>query len=88
VGLKDAWQQRSVTRINGFVVVDDRYGGTYEGRHVIWRQFTAVPHGQGLALVYRVVEPADDQAAFAEAGAIAATWRVYTDDGNREAKVK
>ncbi len=88
VGLKDSWQERSVTRINGIVVVDDRYGGTYEGRHVLWRQFTAVPHGQGLALVYRVVEPADDQAALAEAGAIAATWRIYTDDQSRELKVK
>ncbi len=83
VGLKESWQQRSVTRINGIVVVDDSYGGTYEGRHVLWRQFTAVPHGQGLALVYRVVEPADDQAALAEAGAIAATWRINTDDASR-----
>jgi hypothetical protein len=76
VGLKDAWQERSVTRINGVVVVDDRYGGTYEGRRVLWRQFTAVPGGQGLALVYRVVEPADQQAALDEAAAIAATWHI------------
>ena len=76
VGLKDAWQTRSVTRINGVVVVDDQYGGTYEGRHVLWRQFTAVPGGQGLALLYRVVEPANDQAALDEAAAIAATWHI------------
>jgi uncharacterized protein YbdZ (MbtH family) len=76
VGLKDGWQERSVTRINGMVVVDDRYGGSYEGRHVLWRQFTAVPGGQGLALVYRVVEPADQQAALDEAAAIAATWHI------------
>ena len=76
VGLHDSFMQRDMTRINGVVVVDDRYGGTYEGRHVIWRQFTAVPGGQGLALVYRVVEPADDQAALAEAAAIAATWHI------------
>jgi uncharacterized protein YbdZ (MbtH family) len=80
IGLKDGWQQRGVTRINGTVVVDDRYGGTYEGRHVVWRQFTAVPGAQGLALVYRVVEPDDDQAALAEAAAIAATWH-FTNEG-------
>ena len=80
VGLKDTWQERSVTRINGMVIVDDRYGGTYEGRHVIWRQFTAVPGGQGLAIVYRVVEPENDQAAFDEAASIAATWHI-TNDG-------
>jgi hypothetical protein len=79
VGLKDTWQQRSVTRINGVVVVDDQYGGNYEGRTVVWRQFTAVPGGQGLALVYRVVEPADRQAALDEAAAIAATWHINSE---------
>jgi hypothetical protein len=43
---------------------------------VLWRQFTAVPGGQGLALVYRVVEPADQRAALDEAAAIAATWHI------------
>lgn len=76
VGLRDAWHERTVERINGVVVVDDRYGGTYEGRRVVWRQFTAVPGAQGLALVYRVVEPADRDAALAEAASIAATWRI------------
>ena len=76
VGVKDLWQIRSVTSINGVVIVDDQYGGTYEGRHVLWRQFTAVPGGQGLALLYRVVEPANDQAALDEAASIAATWHI------------
>jgi len=76
VGLKDEWRERSVTHINGMVVVDDRYGGTYEGRTVLWRQFTAVPGAQGLALVYRVVEPADRDAALDEAAAIAQTWHI------------
>ena len=76
VGLTDSWQDRSVTRINGMVVVDDRYGGKYEGRTVLWRQFTAVPGAQGLALVYRVVEPADQGAALDEAAAIAQTWHI------------
>jgi uncharacterized protein YbdZ (MbtH family) len=76
VGLRDFQQTRSVTRINGVVVVDDQYSGSYEGRHVVWRQFTAVPGGQGLALLYRVVEPANDQAALDEAASIAATWHI------------
>jgi hypothetical protein len=76
VGLNDTWQDRTVTRINGLVVVDDRYGGRYEGRTVLWRQFTAVPGAQGLALVYRVVEPADRDAALDEAAAIAQTWHI------------
>jgi hypothetical protein len=76
VGLRNGWHERSVTRIHGIVVVDDRYGGVYEGRRVLWRQFTAVPGGQGLALVYRVVEPADQRAALDEAAAIAATWHI------------
>jgi hypothetical protein len=55
--------------------VDDRYGGVYEGRRVLYRQFTAVPRTAGLALIFRYVEPADEQAALAEAASIAATWR-------------
>ncbi|HEY6958748.1 MAG TPA: YIP1 family protein [Candidatus Limnocylindria bacterium] len=76
VGVHDTWHDRSVERINGMIVVDDRYGGDYEGRQVAWRQFTSVPGVQGLALVYRVVEPADRDAAFAEAASIAATWHI------------
>jgi uncharacterized protein YbdZ (MbtH family) len=79
VGVHDIWMQRDVVRLNGMLVVDDRYGGTYEGRHVLWRQFTAVPGGQGLALLYRVVEPADEQVALAEAAAIAATWHITSE---------
>lgn len=75
-GLEGMWSERSVVRIDGNVVVDDRYGGTYGGRRIVVRQFTAVPGPQGLALVYRVVEPPDPQAALDEAGAIAATWRI------------
>ena len=76
VGVHDSWHERTVERINGMIVVDDRYGGDYEGRPVAWRQFTAVPGVQGLALVYRVVAPADRDAAFAEAASIAATWHI------------
>ena len=79
VGVHDSFMDRGVTRINGLVVVDDRYGGNYEGRHVIWRQFTAVPGAQGLAFVYRQVQPADDAAALFEAATIAASWHITTE---------
>ncbi|HUG06489.1 MAG TPA: Yip1 family protein [Candidatus Limnocylindria bacterium] len=75
-GLENAWRERSVVRINGVVAVDDRYGGIYQGRRMLYRQFTAVPRTQGLALVFRYVEPADEQAALAEAASIAATWHI------------
>ena len=76
VGVQNIWENRDVVIINGVLVVDDSYGGVYEGRNVVWRQFTAVPGAQGLALQYRVVEPADRQAALDEAAAIAATWHI------------
>ena len=63
-------------RINGVIAVDDRYGGTYQGRRVLYRQFTAVPRTQGLALIFHYVEPQSEQAALAEAASIAATWRI------------
>jgi len=75
-GLENGFGERSVVRINGVITVDDRYGGTYEGRRVVYRQFTAVPRTQGLALVFHYVDPADERAALAEAAAIAATWRI------------
>lgn len=76
LGVTDVWQERGVTRIDGIVAVDDRYGGRYDGRAVLWRQFTIAPGAQGLALVYRAVAPADPDAALAEAAAIAASWRI------------
>ena len=60
----------------GVIAVDDQYGGTYQGRRVVYRQFTAVPRTQGLALIFHFVEPADEKAALAEAGSIAATWHI------------
>jgi hypothetical protein len=75
-GLENGFRERSVVRINGVIAVDDRYGGVYQGRRVVYRQFTAVPRTQGLALIFHFVEPADEQAALAEAASIAATWRI------------
>ena len=76
VGVNERWERRDVVRINDTVVVDDSYGGVYEGRQVVWRQFTAVPGVQGLALLYHIVEPADREASLFEAATIAATWRL------------
>jgi hypothetical protein len=75
-GLLNGFRERSVVRINGVIAVDDQYGGSYQGRRVLYRQFTAVPRTQGLALVFHWVEPADERAALAEAASIAATWRI------------
>jgi hypothetical protein len=75
-GLEGGFSERSVVRINGVIAVDDRYGGVYQGRRVIYRQFTAVPRTRGLALIFHYVQPADEQAALAEAASIAATWRI------------
>lgn len=74
--LQNGWRERSVVRINGVVTVDDRYGGTYQGRRMLYRQFTAVPQTRGLALIFHYIEPANEQAALAEAESIAATWRI------------
>jgi hypothetical protein len=76
-GLENGFRERSVVRINGVVAVDDQYGGTYLGRRVVYRQFTAVPRTQGLALIFHYVEPADEPAVLAEAASIAATWRIH-----------
>jgi hypothetical protein len=74
--LENAWRERTVVRINGVVTVDDRYGGVYQGRRMIYRQFTAVPQTRGLALIFHYIEPDNDQAALEEAASVAATWRI------------
>lgn len=75
-GLENPFHERSVVRISGVIAVDDQFGGTYEGRRVVYRQFTAVPRTQGLALIFHFVQPANETAALAEAGSIAATWHI------------
>jgi hypothetical protein len=69
---------RSVESINGNVAVDDRADGTYEGRHIAIRQFAILIRTSGSALQFRFFDPPDVEAAFAQAAAIAATWRVGT----------
>lgn len=75
-GATAIWHERAVTRIDGIVAIDDRYGGVYEGRTIVWRQFTIVPGAEGLALVYRAIAPVDAQASLAEAATIAASWHI------------
>lgn len=75
-GVAGLQMSRRIVRVNELVVVDDVYRGTYDGRPILWRQFTAVPGASGLALLFHWVEPADDAALLDEAAAIAATWRI------------
>ena len=68
--------ERTIESVNGLILVDDRTVASIDGRPVALRQFTAVSGTRGLALAFRFVDVADMNAAFAEAAAIAATWRM------------
>jgi len=76
LGFSAARSERSVDRINAHVAVDDRADGTYEGRHIAIRQFAILVGTSGMALQFRFFDPPDVDAAFAQAGAIGATWQV------------
>ena len=76
LGFSATRSERSVESINGNVAVDDRADGTYEGRHIALRQFAIAIRTSGSALQFRFFDPPDIEAAFAQAAAIAATWRV------------
>jgi hypothetical protein len=67
--------EREVKSISGLVTVVDRADGTYEGRHIALCQFAIVQRASGVALQFRFFDPPDVEAAFAQAAAIAATWR-------------
>ena len=67
---------KTIESVNGLILVDDRTVASIDGRPVALRQFTAVSGTRGLALAFRFVDVADMNAAFAEAAAIAATWRM------------
>src|SRR2546426_121080 len=66
---------RSIESISGLVAVADRADGAYEGRHIALCQFAIVQRATGVALQFRFFDPPDVEEAFAEAAAIAATWR-------------
>jgi len=76
LGFSATRNERSVERINGLVAIDDRADGTYEGRHIAIRQFAILVRTSGMALQFRFFDPPDLDAAFAQAAAIAATWRM------------
>ena len=67
--------ERVVESINGLVAVDDRADGAYEGRHIALCQFAIVQRATGAALQFRFFDPPDADVAFAQAAAIAVTWR-------------
>ena len=78
LGFTASRNERSVERISGLAAVDDRADGTYEGRHIAIRQFAVLDRTNGMALQFRFFDPPDVEAAFAQAAAIAATWRIGT----------
>jgi len=67
---------RTVDRTRDLVLVDDSIRGTVDGRPVVLRQFTTVVGQTGMALLFRYIDPPDEQAALAEAASIALTWHV------------
>lgn len=75
-GYDNVRSERTIERVNGAIVVDDRTTASIDGRPVTLRQFTVVSGTRGLALAFRYIQPADPSAAFAEAASIAATWQV------------
>ena len=75
-GYENVRTERTIESVNGLILVDDRTVASIDGRPVALRQFTAVSGTRGLALAFRFVDVADMNAAFAEAAAIAATWRM------------
>ncbi len=75
LGFTGRRNEREVKSINGLVTVVDRADGTYEGRHIALCQFAIVQRASGVALQFRFFDPPDVEAAFAQAAAIAATWR-------------
>ena len=74
-GLDNARSDRTIFRIRTLVILDDTYSGTVGGRPELLRQFTTVVGTQGIALLFRYIEP-NAPAAISESSAIAATWRV------------
>ena len=74
-GLDETSSRRSIERNGDLLLIDDTYRGAVDGRPELLRQFTTVVGTQGLALMFRYIEP-DDAAAISESTSIAASWRV------------
>jgi hypothetical protein len=74
-GLDQTSSHRSIERSGDLLLIDDTYRGAVDGRPELLRQFTTVVGTQGLALMFRYIEP-DDARAIGESTSIAASWRV------------
>jgi hypothetical protein len=74
-GLDATSSSRSIWRNGDLLLIDDTYRGAVDGRPELLRQFTTVIRTQGLALLFRYIEPNDAQ-AISESASIAASWRV------------
>jgi hypothetical protein len=74
-GLDRTSSSRAVVRSGDLIIVDDTYRGAVGGRPELLRQFTTVVGTQGIALLFRYIEPNDAQ-AIGESSSIAASWRV------------
>jgi len=75
-GLDRTSSSRSIERNGDLLLVDDTYRGTVDGRPELLRQFTTVVGTQGMALLFRYIEPADAATSMSESAAIASSWRV------------
>ena len=75
-GLDRTSSSRSIERSGDLVLIDDTYRGAVDGRPELLRQFTTVVGTQGLALLFRYIEPPDDAKAISESTSIASSWRV------------
>jgi hypothetical protein len=73
-GLDRTSSSRAIVRNGIMVILDDTYHGAVDGRPELLRQFTTVVGTQGLALLFRYIEP-DDAKAISESTSIAASWR-------------
>ncbi len=73
-GLDFTSSSRAIVRNGTMVILDDTYRGAVDGRPELLRQFTTVVGTQGLALLFRYIEP-DDAKAVSESTSIAASWR-------------
>ena len=75
-GLARTSSSRAIERNGTMLLVDDTYRGTVDGRPELLRQFTTVTGTQGMALLFRFIEPADQASVLAESASIASSWRV------------
>jgi hypothetical protein len=74
-GLDQQSSSRSIERSGDLLLLDDTYRGTVDGRPELLRQFTTVTGTQGMALLFRYIEP-DEARVTSESTSIAASWRV------------